>query len=247
MKKSSKKNKYKILAIIFLIGGITLLAISLIHIYNWVKDSNKTKENIAQINNKVTITEDESKISVDFSEIESLNSDTIGWIKVSGTEVNYPFTQTTNNEFYLNHSFDKSYNSAGWIFLDFRNNIDKPDKNNILYAHGRLDNTMFGSLKNIFDKKWYENPDNYIIKTSTKTQNHQWKIFSIYHLPATEDYLKINFNSDSEFTSFANMLKDRSFYDFEEEISASDSILTLSTCYKNNSKERLVVHAKLIE
>ena len=47
-------------------------------------------------------------IDVDFSNLLSINSDTSGWIQVPGTNVNYPFVKTTDNSFYLNHSFDKS-------------------------------------------------------------------------------------------------------------------------------------------
>ena len=165
---------------------------------------------------------------------------------MSGTNVNYPFVQTNNNEYYLTHSFDKSYNNAGWIFLDYRNNINTLDKNNILYAHGRLDGTMFGSLKNVFENSWYENADNHIIRISTENQNTSWQIFSIYRIPATNDYLQINFNSDNEFKEFVNKLQNRSKYKFDTTVENSDKIITLSTCYNNNSKERLVIHAKLI-
>lgn len=86
-------------------------------------------------------------INVDFNELKKFNSNTKGWIQVNGTNINYPFVQAKDNKFYLTHSFDKSYNSAGWVFLDYRNNINELSKNTIIYAHGRLDTTMFGSLK----------------------------------------------------------------------------------------------------
>ncbi len=105
---------------------------------------------------------------------------------------------------------------------------------------------MFGSLKNVFENSWYENTNNHIIKISTENQNTAWQIFSVYRTPATDDYLKINFNSDNEFKEFANKLQNRSKYKFDTTVENSDKIITLSTCYNNNSKERLVIHAKLI-
>lgn len=76
-------------------------------------------------------------IDVNFNELKKINNDTVGWIKVEGTNINYPFVHTNNNDYYLNHSFDKSSNGAGWVFMDFRNNISNFSKNTILYAHGK--------------------------------------------------------------------------------------------------------------
>ena len=50
-------------------------------------------------------------------------------------QINYPFVQTSDNDYYLNHSFNKKYNDAGWVFMDYRNNASNFDKNTILYAH----------------------------------------------------------------------------------------------------------------
>ena len=165
-------------------------------------------------------------IDVDFSKLKKTNSDVKGWIQVNGTNINYPFVQTDDNSYYLTHSFDKSRNGAGWVFLDYRNDISTLDQNTILYAHARLDKTMFGSLKNILKNDWYYDTDNHIIKLSN-------------------DYLQIHFSSEKEFENFAKKLQKRSKYKFDTTVSGSDKILTLSTCYSNN--EKLVMHAKLIK
>ena len=78
-------------------------------------------------------------IDVDFKELKKINSDVVGWLQVSGTNINYPFVQTNNNSFYLDHSLEKEKNSAGWVFLDYRNNINNLNKNTIIYAHNRVD------------------------------------------------------------------------------------------------------------
>ena len=86
---------------------------------------------------------------------------------------------------------------------------------------------------------------NYIVKISTETENTLWQVFSVYHIPTTSDYIQTEFNSDQEFLRFANMLKDRSSYNFDTNISEIDKILTLSTCYSKTDK--VVMHAKLIK
>lgn len=184
-------------------------------------------------------------INVDFKELKVQNSSTVGWLKVNGTNINYPFVQAEDNEYYLTRSFDKTYNQAGWIFLDYRNNISNLDKNTIIYGHSRLNKTMFGSLVNIFTNGWLNTSSNHVIKISTETENSLWQVFSIYHIPTTSDYLETNFNSNEEFLNFANMLLERSQYNFKTKVTANDKILTLSTCYKDS--ERAVLHAKLIK
>ena len=184
-------------------------------------------------------------INVDFEELINDNSDTVGWIQVNGTNINYPIVQTTNNEYYLTRAFDKSYNDAGWVFMDYRNNAEDFNKNTIIYAHSRLDKTMFGSLKNILRSGWLDDSDNYVIKLSTPYENTLWQVFSVYHLPTTSDYLKVNFTSDSDYNDFLNMISSRTAYNFGTSVNTDDKILTLSTCYAND--EKLVVHAKLIK
>ena len=184
-------------------------------------------------------------IDVDFNDLKNINPSTIGWIQVNGTNINYPFVQTNDNKYYLNHSFNKSKNSAGWVFMDYRNNISVLDKNTIIYAHGRLDNTMFGSLKNILTSGWLNNKNNYIVKLSTEYENNLWQVFSVYKIKTTNDYLQISFISNESFLEFTDKLIKRSNFNFNTKVNENDKILTLSTCY--NEKEKVVLHAKLIK
>ncbi len=184
-------------------------------------------------------------IDVDFSELTKKNPDTVGWISLSGTNINYPVVQTTNNDFYLNHTFDRSYNQAGWVFADYRNSVDGNDKNMIFYAHGRVDGTMFGTLRNVLTNGWLNNPDNFTVRTSNARENALWQVFSVYHIETTTDYIKTGFNDDQDFQSFTNMLINRSAFNFHTNVTGTDHILTLSTCYSNT--ERVVLHAKLIK
>ena len=181
-------------------------------------------------------------LEIDFSELKNINNDTIGWIKVEGTDVNYPFVHTTDNSYYLTHSFYKKLNNAGWIFLDYRNN-NFEDKNSILYAHSQNNKTMFGSLKNTLMSNWLNDKNKHLIYTSTENQNSIWQIFSIYIIPTTDDYLTINF--ENNFSDFTKKITNRSIYDFNVSLSDNDKILTLSTCY--NKDEKLVLHAKLVK
>ena len=184
-------------------------------------------------------------IDVDFAELKEKNPDTVSWISVGGSNINYPVVQTTNNDFYLSHSFDRSYNEAGWVFADFRNRVDGTDKNLIFYAHDRVDGTMFGTLRNALTNGWLNNQSNFIVRTSSEKENALWQVFSVYNIKTTSDYIQTNFLSNGEFQRFANMLLKRSKYNFQTHVEATDHILTLSTC--NGPDERMVLHAKLIK
>ena len=234
------KKKFVIMLIVFF---LSLGIYSFAKIILWYKDSLTTEEKINELNDKTDIVEvkdsektqivnaelseniDKSNpywdyikmnlMDVSFDKLKQENPDVVGWIKVNGTNINYPFLQTKNNTDYLKKDFNKKYNSAGWVFLDYRNDIKNFSKNTIIYAHGRVDGTMFGSLKNIMKSSWYNNLDNHIVKLSTEYENTLWQVFSIYKIPTTSDYLQIDFNSSSNYLEFLNMLKERSAFSFD--------------------------------
>ena len=184
-------------------------------------------------------------ISVDFNELLKKNSDTVAFLKVNGTNINYPVVQSNDNNYYLEHSYNKSKNDAGWVFMDYRNDIDNLNQNTIIYAHGRWDTTMFGSLKNVFQNSWYENTDNYVIHLSTPTYNSLWQVFSVYKIKTETYYLTTKFGSTDSYQKFLTTLQNRSKYKFNASVNTDDKILTLSTCY--NDYEKVVLHAKLIK
>ena len=234
---------------IILICLFIILFISVKNIYYWFKDNKKTNEmeSIIEDNTSIEVIDDNTEsglINVDLNDLRNINSDTVGYIKVNNTNINYPVVQTTNNIFYLAHTFDKTENKAGWVFMDYRNHNDNFDTNTILYAHGRLDNTMFGSLRKVIKEEWYTNPDNYIIQYSNDYYSSKWQVFSIYRVKETDDYIKTNFSSNEEYSSFINLIKSRSIYDFNVDVNTNDNIITLSSCY--NDTDRMVLHAKLV-
>ena len=105
---------------------------------------------------------------------------------------------------------------------------------------------MFSTLTWCLKDSWYTNVDNHYIKVSTPTSNTVWKIFSIYMIKTEVYYLKTYFETEEEHQKFVDTIKGRSIYNFNEDISTEDKILTLSTC-NNDSTKRIVIHAKMIK
>lgn len=222
-------------------------------VFGYVLFNNKTSEdNVNKITDEINtllkkVEDEDSEKYSNGNYLKSLltvNSDTVGWLTVLGTKIDYPVVQTNDNSYYLNKNFNKEKDYNGWVFMDYRNNIEELDKNTIIYAHNRFySGVMFGTLSNVTKKNWLNNEDNYTITFNTLEENLSWKVFSIYSVKVTSDYLYKDFATDNDWLDFVDMLKDRSDYEFDTTIGVDDKILTLSTCLEND--KRLVVHAVL--
>ena len=266
--KKKKLRFRKWVIVVFFLFFLSILSVGSIGIYFWLNDNKeidkiqekvvddtKVKEkedndNTEQINPPEDKADDYwdyikmNLLEVDFNDLLAKNSDTVGWIQVQGTNINYPIVQTTNNDYYLNHAFDKTENKAGWVYMDYRNNAVDFNQNTIIYAHSRYNGTMFGSLKNILNNSWYTNKENHVIRLSTPTENTMWQVFSVYAIPKESYYITPSFPTDESYQEFLNTIKERSEVDFSGTVSTGDKVLTLSTC-KDNFGNRIVMHAKL--
>ena len=270
-KRKKKKLRFKKwVIVVFMLFFLAILSFSGYKMYEWYKDNQEVKnikdkvvddtnvkekednENTENINPPVNEADDYwdyikmSLLEVDFNELLTKNSDTVGWIQVKGTNINYPIVQTTNNDYYLTHAFDKTTNDAGWVFMDYRNDAVNFNQNTIIYAHSRYNGTMFGSLKNILNSSWYTNKENHIIRLSTPSENTMWQVFSVYTIPKESYYITTSFSTDESYSEFLNTIKGRSEVDFSGTVNTGDKVLTLSTC-KDNFGNRVVMHAKLIK
>ena len=184
-------------------------------------------------------------LSVDLTKLIQKNPDTAGWVQITGTNIDYPFVQTKNNDFYHNHSFDKSYNPAGWVFLDSENSKNLTSEHSILYLHGKIEGTEFEPARSmISSSSWLNHPEQFVMRTSTNYSNEIWQIFSIYKIPTTQDYLVIDFESPAEKMALVEKLKGRSVYNFEVPFSETDRMLTFSIRY--DDEYIVAVHGKLV-
>ncbi len=191
---------------------------------------------------------DENDKLVVNKEIASLiqeNPETVGWLTVNGTNIDYPVVQSANNEYYLSHNFYMENDNNGWVFMDYRNNTNILSDNIIIYAHNRYySGIMFGTLQNTLRYSWYSNTDNHILTLETLYETLEYQVFSVYKISVTTDYMRVLFSNDDDRLEFYTILKDRSIYDFGIELSGDDKIITLSTCADDSN--RYVLHAVLI-
>jgi len=209
----------------------------------------QNSENIIENEENDIIIENNEKeiINEELASLKQLNEDTVGWLKVNETNIDYPVVQYSDNDYYLKKNFKKEKDNSGWIFMDYRaDNINLSD-NTIIFGHNMYySGVMFGTLYKAKSSSWYTNPNNQIIEFNTLYDNMKWQIFSIYTIETTNDYLIADFSTKEKFQNFIDLITNRSIYEFNTPVSTNDKILTLSTC-SNNGQKRLVVHAVLID
>ena len=204
-KHSAKAGIPKIFWILILLIFIATFIYSMVQIVLWVK-STKDLESLEEglftdvvMSNETIVdtnteegetTETVQEIKIDFEKLEETNSDTVGWIIVEGTNISYPITQHTDNDYYLRRDFYQKYNSCGNIFLDYKANKEFLDDNTIIYGHNLNNGKMFSELNKIY---YGQLGTNINIQIFTKQGKYNYKIKSAYAIEVTEDILQRNF------------------------------------------------------
>jgi SrtB family sortase len=182
-------------------------------------------------------------------EIEKLrqtfdNQDIVGYIKIEGTNIDFPVAHTKDNSFYLDHDLKKQSNVGGSAFLDFENASEIIDPNNVIYAHNMKNGSMFHNLRYYKDRDFYESHKK--ISLQTMYENTEWEIFSFYETEIDFFYNKVLFSTIDEYEQLVIEMRRKSQYDTGINVYPDNQILTLSTCAPSGDL-RLVVHAKRIE
>lgn len=183
-------------------------------------------------------------LTVDFTALRSVNEEVVGWIYCEGTEINYPVLQGTDNDYYLNHTYDKAVNSAGSIFVEALNTPDFADSNTIIYGHHMKNGSMFAILRNWADQAFYEeHPAMWLL---TPEQNYQIKLFSGYMTGAFSDAYTIFQSPCSEFDKYIRAACADSDFRADVETDPNGRFVVLSTCEYDFEGARYVLHGMLI-
>ncbi len=246
MRRVRLRKKKRLLIYILYFVLIACLIFSMVNIIKWYIDNlnnRKIKESIGKfVEVDYNSVDDKSNFIVDFDSLREKNGDTVGYLSVNNTDINYVVVKGKDNSYYLRHNFNKDYNVGGWIFADYRNKLDGTDRNTIIYGHNMTDGSMFGSLSNILSGKWNSNSNNFQIVFITEDDMYTYQVFSIYTVKSEDYYIQTRFDDDLQFEKFLDTIKKRSVRYFDVELKKTDNILTLSTC-TNYNDGRIVLHA----
>lgn len=226
--------KKKILLIILTIITIFSFIKIIIYYINSYQNKKANQELIEKSIEKI-----DNKHKINYSKIN--NEDVVGWIIMNQNKINYPILKSNDNNFYLTRDYNKKHNQSGSIFMDYRNN-DFKDKNTVIYGHSMLDGTMFGSLREMFKKGYFDTKNNNYIKIyDLNSKEITYQIFSYYIIDTENYYITTTFTTEEQYKIFIDKITKRSYKKFNIKIDTTDQILTLSTCSSNN--KRKVLHA----
>ena len=182
-----------------------------------------------------------------YKELLAKNNDFIGWIKIDGTNVNYPVMQTVDNpNFYLKHNFDKQYSDYGVPYLDEECFVDLTN-NLVIYGHNMKNGTMFTDLVNYKDKAYWE--EHQIINFDTMAEFSEYQVMYAFAFDTDNETFCYNDYTDMTEEKFAEFMAEcekRMVYDTGIRAEYGDEILTLSTCEYTHENGRFVVVAKKI-
>lgn len=173
------------------------------------------------------------------------NPDIIGWIRIPGTNIDYPVVLGEDNRFYLDHDINRDQSRNGSIFMDYRNNAGLGQKHTILYGHHTRDHTMFTDLMKYKVQAFSQK--NTIIEYYTRNRKTTWKIFAAYVTAVDFYYIQTIFPTAVSFSRFLESIRSRSKFSHPVDVTPQDQILTLSTCTYEFENARFVVHAVLID
>ena len=228
-----------------------LISISGYSIYKIIEEDDKqvrllvkldkiAEESLDKVDNKIEL--ENEKVN----EFFKTNNDIVGWIKIEGTNIDYPVMQSKNNpNYYLKRNFNKEYSNLGTPYLD--GNCDlKTSDNLIIYGHHITRNRMFGELENYKSKEFYKKHS--VIEFYDKESKKEYDIIYVFKTKADIGFKYnkyINFNDKSEFETFRNECEKLAFYNIDKDIKYDNKFITLSTCEYSQENGRLVVIAKL--
>ncbi|MBR2714686.1 MAG: class B sortase [Ruminococcus sp.] len=192
----------------------------------------------------------------DWDALKKINKEIVGWITLKDTIIDYPVLEhkgdNENSQYYLNHTYKKSYSVYGSIFVDYRSTKSVKSKNVILHGHNMTDGSMFHELVNYGDLtgnlEYYKKHP--IIDFNTPEADAKYKIISVFKTNTLYDhgyffnYMQGEFLSDAEFMNFVYNCRVRSLINCPVMVNEDDQILTLSTCSYEYSNWRTVVVAR---
>ena len=192
------------------------------------------------------------EILPELMDLYSQNSDLVGVLNVVDTDINYPVMQTPSDpEYYLRRDFYGEDSTAGTSFVDYRCDIVNPTTNTIIYGHNMRSGTMFGGLKRYLDEGYYQSHKKIIFKTLYEEQEYEIVGVGLSAVGYDDDdsykyYDFIDAVTGKELQEFLDNIQSLSVYDETIDISATDKILTLSTCNSYTEDGRMFVVAKRV-
>lgn len=235
--------------------------------YDTLNEYVQVKEESEVIEGREEAQEIKRYLEVDFKALKEENSDFYGWLYLINDDIiNYPVVQGEDNEYYLNHLFDRKSNAHGTLFLDYRNKQDPLDDNSIIYGHRMQSKSMFNNLSGFKKQEYYQEHPCFYLELPDK--EYRLEVFASYITSAVSDAYTITFNEEDGYVTDADgnrhiaykfndtiptfeewyeKVMNKNLLETNVEVTKEDRIFTFSTCDYTFDNARFVVHCKVIE
>lgn len=188
---------------------------------------------------------EEFPLSIHFDALLEENMDVVSWIYSEDTPINYPVVQSSDNDHYLYRMLDGTDNSAGSIFMDYRNASDLSDLNTIIYGHNMKNETMFGTLKHYQSQQYYEeHPDIYL---STPQEDYKIELVAGYQTDTSAEIFHNLPETTEEVALLFDEVTKRSTFQTNASFQKGDRLITLATCSTGDRTDRYVLIGKMTE
>lgn len=252
-RRKTQKKKCRIKISLYKVVLVIIAIISIIIIYNKYYKKTETTDILSDIKiDETQITDTKTEKMLQLEELKKQNNDIVAWLEIPNTQINYPVLQTTDNEFYMTHTYQKEYSKDGSIFLDKDYNWDLPSSNLLIYGHNNKNGNMFQDLLKYEDENYYkEHP---IINFTTIDEDSVYEIIAVFksrvYYKSEENvfryYFFINAETEEEYNNYVEESKKASLYDTGKTAKYGEQLLTLSTCEYSQEDGRFVIVAKKV-
>lgn len=238
------KNKKTILIFVIIIASI----IAVIYYKYYISKQNDILSNIKV--DETQITDTVTKKMLQLRELKKQNNDIVAWLEIPNTKIKYPVLQTTDNEYYMTHTYKKEYSTDGSIFLDKNYDWNIPSSNLLIYGHNNNNGNMFQDLLKYEDENYYKEYPT--IQFTTINEDSIYEIIAVFksrvYYKSEKNvfryYYFINAENEEEYNYYVEESKKASLYDTGKTAEYGEQLLTLSTCEYSQEDGRFVIVAK---
>lgn len=253
MKQNSKT--YDIIRYIVLGAAVVVFLVAagmLIHIFMEYKRGTDIYENISSSvltpvdkptgDGTDTSSDEEENLPFvyDHQALLNINSEGQGYLYIPSIDLRLPVVQGTDNEYYLNHTFNKVYNAAGALFIDSRVDKGLGGSNVIIYGHNMKNGSMFAKLAYYKNESFYRQQGNDVFYIYTGDEIREYRIFDAFENDPEGYVYTCNFGTASQLQEYASTVKSYSLYDTGVDVSSATQVVTFSTCTGDGARRIIV-------
>lgn len=183
---------------------------------------------------------------IDFESLWAENPDTVGWITIPDTQIDYPIVYyADDNEKYLHEDFYGNESVYGAIYLDSGSEPDFSGWNNPIYGHHMRDGSMFKDVTRYKDEEYFREHQYFTIYTPEREIH--LKAISCYYSEPSGIVRKTRFTTQEKFDEWARERLEPCKYAEIPEFSLHNMYVLVTCSYEFNNARTLLYAVEVDE